>query len=530
MNRTTIEAVRVSAPDGSTTEFQWEPDAWYVVRDDCPFLDVLVTGHYITAVDSKAPLSVHDELGRDGARWQRWDLTENLSRDRRVGEITLPLKVPKRCSLRCYVIPIRLLDLPDVLQMIHEIEAEIGTAVVWERSTGRPDRAWSRREQGHASAPERLIELVDEELYAARAVRHQPFVELAPLARRGITLPENALVSHWAVRRFRELEDAARLIDGHIEMSARLVESNRAPKRLERIQAELNRLKTLAEQVGTLRANIAPLVAHSELSTPMAPGPSHQRDHRLRRLLRAFAPPTLEQLSPFEATVSTYPPIRLNRLWELWGAVWIAKQLRALGFEGGVSPRGPEGLFSCTWTLCRGDVQISLDYEADPTLVDTTGLPPAHERLVPALEWASARQELDVDRPFLGLELKCSPDYLIRISTPTTRTLIVGDACLGTPEHHGTGEAKAKPYTVEHYRRTLGWAVDGQVVRCHPMGGFVVFPPPASSWHKFENLQDVRDCTLLCPSPRAPAESSARLENLLNAVAPQVRWREALAS
>ena len=77
---------------------------------------------------------------------------------------------------------------------------------------------------------------------------------------------------------------------------------------------------------------------------------------------------------------------------------------------------------------------------------------------------------------------------------------------------------------------TLGWAVDCQVVRCHPMGGFVIFPPPASSWHKFENLQDVRDCTLLCPSPRAPAESSARLENLLTAVAPQVRWREALAS
>ena len=150
--------------------------------------------------------------------------------------------------------------------------------------------------------------------------------------------------------------------------------------------------------------------------------------------------------------------------------------------------------------------------------------------MVAALEWASTRQELDPDRPFLGLEERCSPDYLIRISTPHRRVLVVGDACLATPEHHGTGQAKPKPHTVEHYRRTLGWAVDGRIVRCHPMGGFVFFPPPASSWTAFEQLQDVRDCTLLCPSAHNPAVAAARLDNLLRAILPDVPWREAMAS
>lgn len=96
---------------------------------------------------------------------------------------------------------------------------------------------------------------------------------------------------------------------------------------------------------------------------------------------------------------------------------------------------------------------------------------------------------------------------------------------------HGTGDDKrdAKPYTVEHYRRTLGWAVDGRVIRCHPMGAFVLFPPPASAWTAFELLPGVRDCTLLCPSSRG-GSAEQRLTNLLTAVVPDVPWQEAPAS
>jgi hypothetical protein len=528
--RTTILAVRVGAPDGTATEYPWDPDAWYIVRDDCPFLDVLVDGYAIRAVDTHVQLPARDEPGPDGASWQRWDLASDLARERRLGEMVLPLKVPKGCWLRCYVIPTRLLGLSDVIQMIDDIEVELGTAVAWERSAHHPERVWSRRKQGDASAPEQLLVLVEEELRAARSIRYQPFVELGPHARRGLPLPENAVVSHWAARRLGQLREAERLIGARVDEAMRLQKHRKAPKRVQRIQEEVDRLTGLTQGVEALRTDVSPLVIQAELSTPLSPGPSYQRDHRLRRLLRAFAAPAVEIISPIEAPRSSYPPVRLNRLWELWGAVWLANRLRALGFEGGATPRGAEGLLSCTWVLRRNEIEIELDYEPDPALVDHAALPAAHERVIPALEWASTQQELDADRPFLGLEERCSPDYLLRISTPQARALVVGDACLATPEFHGTGQAKAKPHTVEHYRRTLGWVVDGSVVRCHPMGGFVVFPPPESSWSAFEQLDDVRDCSLLAPSPGQEVSSHARLENLLSAVLPGVRWRRTLAS
>src|SRR5262249_4587217 len=101
-----------------------------------------------------------------------------------------------------------------------------------------------------------------------------------------------------------------------------------------------------------------------------------------------------------------------------------------------------------------------------------------------------------------------------------------GDACLASPTHHGgPNKNEAKPHRVEHYRQTVGWAGDGRIVRCHPMGGFVLFPPPAAAWADFQQLPGVRDCTLLCPSPRGDAAASRRLANLLMAVVPEIGQR-----
>jgi len=73
---------------------------------------------------------------------------------------------------------------------------------------------------------------------------------------------------------------------------------------------------------------------------------------------------------------------------------------------------------SCSWSFQRDDVVVELYYEPSPVLIDYEQLPPVHERGVPALEWAARNQELDVDRPFLGSEPRCSPDYMLRITTP----------------------------------------------------------------------------------------------------------------
>jgi len=44
VEKTTIEAVRVMGSDGIGIEYRWDPDTWYLIRDDCPYLDFLIRG------------------------------------------------------------------------------------------------------------------------------------------------------------------------------------------------------------------------------------------------------------------------------------------------------------------------------------------------------------------------------------------------------------------------------------------------------------------------------------------------------
>jgi hypothetical protein len=141
-----------------------------------------------------------------------------------------------------------------------------------------------------------------------------------------------------------------------------------------------------------------------------------------------------------------------------------------------------------------------------------------------AKELQMLNQEFDIDHPYFGSEEKCSPDYLIRITTPSGRALMVGDACLASPKHHGIPNRRdSKPYTVENYRRTVGWAAEDQVVRCHPFGGFVLFPPPAEEWAYLQQLPGASDCALLCPSPLGDEEASKRLPHAFSHTANSLR-------
>ncbi|HEY8384212.1 MAG TPA: hypothetical protein VIL09_18885 [Microvirga sp.] len=511
--------------DGVGVEYSWKPSTWYLVRDDHPYLDILTRGRPAQS-KGEVKLNALGQGSEEGTQWQRWDLETELARQRRLGEISLPLKVPKDCSLHCYVVPTSLLSYRDVVAMVEDVEAELGAPAAWDVLAERPDRSWSRRASGtRANTPSEIIRLVEEEARAAFSIRRDPFTELGPRSRAESPLAENALVSHWATRRSGQLREAADT--AMLTLQAFTAQSRRSnPQgRQEKIDAEVSRLTSTARRLVELRSMLARLVRDIELCTPIYPSPLFQRDHRLRALMSVFAPPSSEALSEVEASRSHYPPVFLNHLWELWGAVWLVKQLRRMGFTGFCSTDAGEVVGRCSWYLTRAGVVVQLDFEPEPVLVDYDMVPPAHERDVPALEWAARNQELDADRPFLGLEARCSPDYLIRITTPTRRSLLVGDACLADPRHHGkkAGKADAKPFVVERYRRTIGWSVDDQVVRCDALGGFVVFPSPAEAWTDLERLPGAGDCTLLCPSPLGAPEASRRLEHLLAAVVPELR-------
>lgn len=522
IEQTVIEAVRVMDADGTWRRLPWKSGTRYLIRDDQPFLDVLVRGPQLRSKlgreTDEAKLTVADERPEDGAIWQRWDLESYLARHRRFGEFDIELSVPKSGKLHCYVIPTALLDFRDVIVMIEDIESELDLPAAWDLVSERPERSWSRstKRHGSISAPA-LIRLLEEEIAGARSIRRDPFVELGPRSRDETPLAENAIVSHWAARRCAQIRDSVAICQRELAMLQSRGDRGHPEKRKARIDGNAEEVKRIKQRLEELTSVIARLGNDdAELATLVYPTPLFHRDFRLRLLQRAFAPLYSEAVSETEAARSTYPPILLTRLWELWGAVWLVKEFRDMGFTGRCITDRQLSTTACSWRLQRDGMVVELDFEAEPTLVDYTRLPPPHERSLPALEWAALNQNIDLERPYVALEEKCSPDYILRITNGEERFLIVADATLASAAHQK--ENDSKPKTVEKYRRTLGWSIDGEIVRCHPMGGFVVCPPPSDGWKRFETMIGSSDCTLLCPSPQNPTEARGRLKNLLKAI------------
>lgn len=528
-----IKAVRVWGTDGTAVEHVWDPAKWYLIRDDQPFLEILTQGHPAAFKDKNKKFKLEHCEG--DMRWQRWDLSEELSRGRRLGEISADLKVPKDCTLRCYVIPAALLSYRDVLTMVEDVEAELGVAVAWDVSSDSIEngRSWSNPLiKSRSMLPVETLDEIEAEILSAASIRRNPFMELGPRSKLDSPLPENALVSRWAMRRSGQLCELIDAFEANLKVERAHAALNNPEGRQDKIDSEILRLESFLKRSADLRDLLAQYVKDFEIGVPIQLSPLFQRDHRLRLLLRAFAPNQSEAIAESQSVRSSYPPIVLNHLWEMWGIVWIAKQLRQLGFSGICSLGSIKSVKRFSWHLENDGVTIKLDFEAEPALVDYEHMPPVHERALPALEWAARHQKkINSDRPFLGSEVKCSPDYLIRIITSTTRVLLVGDAALATPQYHKKliTQMDTKPQIVERYRRTVGWVAGDQIVRCHPMGAFVIFPPPAYEWSELETITQARDCMLLCPGPLDDAEASARLKTLLVSIVPELGFQSSIA-
>lgn len=524
--------MRVWGTDGAAVEHEWDPAKWYLIRDDQPFLEILTQGHPAAFKDKTKKFELEHCEG--DMRWQRWDLSEELSRERRLGEISAVLKVPKDCTLHCYVIPTALLSYRDVLTMVEDVEAELGVAIAWDFSSDsiKDGRSWSNPSiNSRSMLPDETLDEIEAEIFSAASIRRNPFIELGPKSKSDSPLPENALVSQWAMRRSSQLCELIDAFEANLKVERVHAALNNPEGRQEKIDSEIIRLESFLDRSSDLRDIIAQYVKDFEIGVPIQLSPLFQRDHRLRLLLRAFSPNQSEAIAESQSVRSSYPPIALNHLWEMWGIVWIAKQLRQLGFSGICSLGSIKSAKRFSWHLENDGVIIKLDFEAEPALVNYEHMPPVHERALPALEWAARHQEISIDRPFLGSEVKCSPDYLIRIITSTTRVLLVGDAALATPKYHKKliTRMDTKPQIVERYRRTVGWVAGDQIVRCHPLGAFVIFPPPAHEWSELETITQARDCMLLCPSPLNDADASARLKTLLESIIPELCFQNSIA-
>lgn len=484
-------------------------DHIYIISDSRPYIDFQFQGHPPKAADAAARRDGILELIAQRTDWVRWNLAKQLSADRRLGRHELALKVPQNTTFRCYVVPEKVVSITDTWAMIEAVESELDRPIAWSEERRRTTRSWVHGER-HSSHSILLaaLEDIEEELGGAQALRHYPPLEPGQGERRLVPAPEVSLISHWAVQRGNLLSVAIDRLEQECKDLERRQREHHPKRRKDAlVQRQSDVLSELA-RARMLHSLTLQQSASSELSHPIHVGPLVQRDLRFRRLLRAFAPRTSEISHDQPGQWSRLPPLSLNRLFECWGAVWLVDQFRQLGFQGGVDKtQGSTEVAGCTFLLQRDGVRVTLEFEPHPARLDFANLPALDERLVSAEEWAVARQFSDPERPFFGSHDICSPDYLLRIEGTGRPIFAIGDACLADPCYHDKDD---KPETLRAYRRSIMLKSSTGLVRCEPLGLFVLYPGPTERWSQLETNCRKDDIWLLCPQVSG-ADSTARM-------------------
>lgn len=512
---TRILRVRTTDDGGVIREFEFDQAHWYLVTDRHPQIEFLVQGHHLAGAGGK-----NEELGQLGhvaeedpsvPTWVTWHLGKLLSRERRMGGFAYPLRVPENHALRCYVVPVKLLEPEDYLAMVQEVEQESGKPALWDARRVNP-RAWvERRRLGIRPYVESLLQQLSDEMGAARSLSRVPLEPVVGPGRRLIPPPEQALVARWASRRMHHVAVAIDHIASTMQRELGLSRESMPSGRKRPLEEERRHLEKLRVELRVARARMAAYVKSDQLGAPFAFGPLAQRDHRLRRLLGVFDPSRREiPMTARQRSWSRMSPTTFNDLFERWGAVWIVQQLRAMGFTGD-SPEtvGADRLRAARWRLARGEVRVTMDYEAHPPMLGYEGLPPVDERRETAIEWIARQHMVNPERPIFGTESHASPDYLLRFEGPGGKALAVGDATLADPDWHPEKSDDNKVTVVAGYRRSLFWWTGDEVVPCDPMGAFALFLGPPEQWSAFENHPKAPDVWLICPRPRGDDELAA---------------------
>ncbi|MCB9701131.1 MAG: hypothetical protein H6711_04525 [Myxococcales bacterium] len=471
--------------------------AWLEYRVRGRFLAVAREGRGVGCLEKASP-----ELP-DGSFWQRWSLAQDLARDRRMGTHELDLRTPKGVTLRCYVIPHRVVGVQDLFEMLKECGGELGRPIQWERASSSAVRSWvDNPVPVLAETPLSALKCVKEELIAAEALRRAPPREFTPYGKLA-PAPELAVITRWADVRCGLLSRIMMHLEEDLTALDASLQRGHPTERRRDLESERRRYEEAIREARGLRARVRAQRRHSEEFGIYIAGPMSQRDYRMRRLLRAFAPPRQHLQSPTRtAKWSDLPPTSANRLFEVWGAVWMVSELRKLGFRGeGPFSRGIASISSSRWSLRRGEVAVQVDYEPHPEFISLDGAPPLGERVVPAVLWGIDQREVGRASGYVGGAEKCSPDYVITIEGPAGVVFAVGDACLADPVHHTPGAKGFKPSIVANYRRTIFALRGGRMHACDPLGAFVLFPGPTSEWEKCESSAARVDVWLFCPKP-----------------------------
>lgn len=485
-------ATFVLGQDGGAPSVQpYQAGAIYPVDDVNPWLCVgFVENHkaYFVEKQKHGKLERYPDGPADGLHWWRWqpfaEDDRDLGRHRRYGHHRTELREPRRITLECYAWPGRFCDPIRYQTMLAEIEHEFDRPIEWERSDV-PVRAHVVDRRGRPSDAE-LLSIIRDELRAANTLERTGALtdpaESSDLAMAAAASPELRLIAMWAWRRLADLlkmrRRQARLADAHRAAAADPNQA-RARQRGERFSmARRDEFETdqLAAQVSRIADRRRRDLSSFDLS------PAMQRDHRLRRLVRAFAPATREHWAALQTLqLSTSPPLNAPDVFELWTVARLVRAATALGWtvrrrviaRETVLPREAPYLVE----LVKDDRVLALEHNPAILRLDCGAAPPMHVRRAALLEWASA----NIPAPDgLVAVADLTPDYTLRLSSADGEplALAIGDATLSDPKH--ATEIKADKLLT--YRERIGWHAGDRLIRCPPACTFVVLPGPASRW------------------------------------------------
>lgn len=451
--------------------------------------------------------------------WWRWQPIapeeRQIGRLRRYGHYRMELHEPRRLTLQCYVWPGRFFDPLRYQAMLAEIEHEFGRPIEWERSDA-PVRSRVVPTRGQPSDAE-LFQTIQYELGAVHALERSgaladPAAELHETT--FAISPETRLVAMWAWRRQADLVQLrrrqARIAAAHGVVPGDANQARAAHRRAinSTALAAVRDGERLAAQVSRIAS-----LHHHELSS-FELSPAMQRDHRLRRLVRAFAPVTREHWAAISTPqMSTSPPLKAPDVFELWGVARLVCALSALGWTvvqrvctdaAFASMREPHLV-----ELSKGKLVLSLEHNPVVHKIDCSAAPPMHVRRMALVEWANA----NVPGPDgLVAAADLTPDYVLRLSSVDDGplALAIGDATLSDPKYgseieDGSQGNMTKAEKMITYRERVGWRVRGRLIRCTPACTFVILPGPTARWTDVMSTSGV-DSVLLFPDPGTPED------------------------
>lgn len=501
-----VATVSGARQGGARARTALAPTHLYSVWDDRPFLLIGFADHGEADLAERCKThqhivphdqSQHGAPPRGSERW--WALypvassRTTVGEERRYGRIDVELTAPMAVSFACVVHPRKYFTPSTFRRMLDEIRDHFGWSIEWD-SPASPVHSGTFGVSGE-DAVERLVANIQQELQGVRQW-------LRVLQRDGDAAaafaPEARLVAAWQTRRAKVLRTQIARQEVFLANAVAGSGGRALPeKRLQDVALSAERARLALRDLMGLAARQR--LAHG----PFALSPRMQRDHRLRRLLRAFAPTRRERWSDVvSGEPSELPPLKAADVFEYWCAAVLANAARECGWalegqEGrSDQPDGGVPVFHQS-TFRKDDCRLTICFQPDVAETQARSVDFVDVRGQQGVEAVAARRG-DVD----GLVAygKETPDFaLLLVLADGRRAFAIGDAALTDPARGGPRE---KIERMIRYRDRIAWRASGRTHRCQETCTFVMFPGPQSTWDGV--LAPVPcDSVVLCADPAA---------------------------